>query len=130
MMQVPMLVGAAVAAMAVMPATAQSLPGVSDTETTIAYAGNGGIGQIVKGHGDVLFVRDRADKWYRVQTNSGCLRQYRDSMTMIVDTGNNARFDKFSHLRIPQLAITCGVNSIRASEAPPQVDSNSIVTLD
>ncbi|WP_109808924.1 hypothetical protein [Sphingosinithalassobacter portus] len=130
MMRTPILIGATLAAAIAMPVSAQSLSGVSDTETTIPYASDGGIRQIVKGNGDVLFMRDRTDHWYRVQTNQGCLRHYDQSMTVLVDTKNSSRFDRFSTLRVPQLAIMCGVASIRASEAPPQVDSKSVVTLD
>ncbi|QIG78815.1 hypothetical protein [Stakelama tenebrarum] len=131
MMRILLTTAAALTTAMALPAAAQeALPGVSDEETTISFAADGGIRQIVKGHGDVLFLRDRTERWYRVETSHGCLDQYRESMTTIVDTGINNRFDRNSMLRIPQLAISCGVTSIRASEAPPQVDSDSVVTLD
>jgi hypothetical protein len=112
------------------PAAAQDLAGVSDQETTIAFAGGGGIVEYHKGNGDVLFVRSRANHWYRVQTNKGCLTGYHDAMPTLFDTGTGQRLDKLSVIRVPENGVTCAINSIRRSEAPPQVDSNSVVTLD
>ena len=106
----------------------RSLPGVSDRETTISY---GEIEQSVRGHGDVIFVRDRANQWYRVMVNHGCLRETTSLDTMIFNHhGPSNEIDRFTTITIPRVAAHCSINSIRRSEAPPQVNSKSRVTLD
>ena len=113
-------------------AAPQHLAGVSDEETRIP---SGGITQYERGNGDVLFVRDRLNRWYRLGLNEGCLsnspRIY--SLTFGYSDGI-ARVDRFSKVLIKDssgaLVFSCGIDSIRRSEAPPQINSESPVTLD
>ena len=104
-----------------------SLPGVSDQETEISH---GVIQQFERGHGDVLFVRDQSDRWYRLQLNHGCLRGPIDLRQVIFDNGSSTRIDRFTRIVIPKDLRTCTIDSIRRSAPPPQVDSHSPVTLD
>jgi hypothetical protein len=104
-----------------------TLPGVSDEETTISH---GGIREWERGHGDVLFVRDSADHWYRLQLNQGCLKGPMQLDQLVVENGNSTRIDRFTKIRIPKDLRLCGITSIRASVPPPQVDSKSPITLD
>jgi len=124
-------IAAAVVAAPLAAQGAASLPGVADEETTIP---SGGINQFHAGKGDVLFVLDRAGRWYRVGLNEGCLHP-----TLGIDSlafGNafgSERIDRFTHVRIERkdsLVRSCRIDSIRRSEAPPQLNSQSRVTLD
>lgn len=104
-----------------------SLTGVADEESTIPP---GGATQIVKGKGDVLFVRDSINRWYRLQLNKGCLNNllnYDDAA--ITPNRVSGRIDGFSRV-IYEGGRTCAISSIRRSVPPPQVDSKSVVTLD
>jgi len=104
------------------------LPGVSDRETTIPY---GDVRQSVRGHGDVLFVRDRDNQWYRLQLNPGCSVNVTDVNTLIFNHhGASQQVDRFTTIIVPEEKRTCGIESIRGSLAPPQIDSRSPVTLD
>jgi hypothetical protein len=106
----------------------QHLPGVSDRETVIPY---GDVAQSVRGHGDVLFVKDRDNRWYRLQLNVGCARDVTDVDALIFDHhGSVQQVDRFTTIRIPRLLGNCGIESIRESLAPPQINSRSPVTLD
>jgi hypothetical protein len=105
----------------------QSLPGVSDQETEISH---GVIQQFERGHGDVLFVRDQSDRWYRVQVNHGCLSGPIELRQVVFDNGTSSRIDRFTKIFVPKDLRTCTIDSIRRSAAPPQVDSHSLVTLD
>lgn len=112
------------------PAGAQSLPGVSDRETTIPYARNG-IREFHFGNGDVMFVRDRTNHWYRLELNGGCLSNGFNGATSAAFTANGAnRIDTSSKVVFANSGRTCLVDSIRRSGAPPQVNSKSPVTLD
>jgi len=112
--------------------SAGPLPGIADEETTIP---SGGITQFHRGKGDVLFVLDRAGRWYRLGLNEGCL-----STTPRIDSlafgysGGIQRVDRFTQVFIRESrahhGLNCRVDSIRRSEAPPQIDSKSRVTLD
>lgn len=106
----------------------QSLPGVSDQETTIR---SGRIVDFERGHGDVLFVRDRLNKWYRLELNRNCIAGH--------DVGRRAAFEprdisghinKLTRVVFTEHGISCNIDSIRSSVAPPQVDSQSPITLD
>ena len=105
-----------------------SLPGVANEETTIS---NGHIEQLERGRGDVLFVRDQNNRWYRLSLNKGCLKG-----TSPLDAAvfrNNApgdRIDRFTRVEFPRELRSCAIQSIRRSAPPPQVDSHSPVTLD
>jgi hypothetical protein len=104
------------------------LPGVSDRETVIPY---GDVRQSVRGHGDVLFVRDRDNRWFRLQLTAGCTRTVTDVNTLIFrHHGSSQQIDRFTTIGIPEEMSSCAIESIRASEAPPQIDSRSPVTLD
>ncbi len=107
---------------------ANPLPGVSDQETEIAY---GGIQQFERGHGDVLFVRDSADRWYRLALNHGCLKGSAQMRRILFrNQGPGSRIDRFTTIELPDDLRACGIDSIRRSVPPPQVDSHSPVTLD
>src|SRR5436309_13829004 len=68
------------------------LPGVSDRETTIPY---GDVRQSVRGHGDVVFVRDRDNQWYRLQLTAGCARTVTDVNTLIFNHhGSGPQIDR------------------------------------
>ena len=113
------------------PGWAQAIPGVSDEETTIAYAGEDGIREYHFGGGDSLYVRDRRGDWYRVGLNEGCLSGMGglNGETMIFRVGSDQRLDTFSRVYFEQARRNCGVRSIRRSVAPPQVDSQSPIPL-
>ena len=117
------------------PAAAQStasLPGVADQETTIP---SGSISQYHRGNGDVLFVLDRTGRWYRVGLNEGCLSSSpRIHSLAFQHRGGSQRVDRFTTVLIDPVGgafrTTCAIDSIRRSEAPPQINSKSPVTLD
>jgi hypothetical protein len=106
------------------------LPGVADEETTISSA----VEDFRRGHGDVLFVRDRTQRWYRLQLNDGCLKP--PLLTRNIEFQNRgfaSRVTRFTSVRLREASgswsRTCSIESIRRSVAPPQVNSNSPVTL-
>lgn len=105
------------------------LAGVSDKETSIP---SGGVTQFHQGRGDVVFVLDRAGRWYRVALNEGCLSSKGSIQTLSFDTDTvGGRIDRFTRVTVKSgVALNCMITSIRRSEAPPQVDSGSPVTLD
>ena len=104
------------------------LRGVADRETTIPY---GDIQQTERGHGDVLFVRDRTDRWYRLQLNRGCLRGPVDLDRVIFrHHGVGGEIDRFTMVELPRDLRSCAITSMRRSAPPPQVDRRSPVTLD
>jgi len=108
------------------------LPGISDEETSIT---SGPISRYHRGNGDVLFVLDRAGRWYRVGLNEGCLSNSPRIYSLAFGyTDGNARIDRFTKVMIKDssgaLGFNCQIASIRRSEAPPQVNSKSPVTLD
>lgn len=108
------------------------LPGVADEETTIP---SGGIVKFHRGRADVLFVLDRAGRWYRVGLNEGCLSTMPHIDTLAFQhPGASHRIDRFTRVQMRHasgtLPISCRIDSIRRSEAPPQINSKSPVTLD
>jgi hypothetical protein len=108
--------------------TVHHLAGVADSETTIPY---GDIRQSVRGHADVLFVKNRDNRWYRLQVNAGCARRITDANTLVFrHNGSGQQIDRFTTIVIPEEGRTCNIRSIRESEAPPQINSRSRVTLD
>jgi len=129
------LVATIAAGLLAVPLAAQpvtSLPGVSNDETTIPA---GGITRFERGKGDVVFVLDRRGRWYRVGLNEGCLRATpKINALSFGDALSSDRVDRFTRVMIDGLdgsmRLTCSIESIRSSEAPPQVDSTSPVTLD
>ena len=107
---------------------AKSLPGVSDKETTIPYRD---VKQSVRGHGDVFFVRDRSNQWYRIQLNPGCARGTSDANGLVFrHHGTSRQIDRFTTVLIAGEGRNCAITSIRQSKAPPQIDSKSPVTLE
>ncbi len=129
MLKIIFALGSAVVAAPLLASPAiQHLAGVSDRETTIPY---GDIRQSVRGHGDVLFVRDRVNHWYRLKLNPGCARNVTDVNTLVFQNHESGeQIDRFTTVMIPEEKRSCAIESIRASEAPPQVNSRSRVTLD
>jgi hypothetical protein len=110
----------------------QHLAGVSDEETRIPP---GGITQYQRGNGDVLVVLDRTGRWYRLGLNEGCLSNSPHIYALTFGySGAVARIDRFTKVLIRdtggQSQFSCQIDSIRRSEAPPQVNSKSRVTLD
>lgn len=106
----------------------KGLPGVSDKETAIPFPD---IQQSVRGHGDVFFVRDRLNQWYRLQLNRGCARGIPENSGLIFrHHGSTQQIDRFTTVVIAGQIRNCAIESIRKSQPPPQVDSNSPVTLD
>ena len=107
------------------------LPGVANEETTIP---SGGITQFHRGKGDVLFVLDRVGHWYRLGLNDGCLSESPRIRSLTFGNSASQRIDRFTQVFIRdsggRLGLNCRIDSIRRSEAPPQVDSKSPVTLD
>jgi len=104
------------------------LPGVSDRETVIPY---GDVDQSFLGHGDVLFVKDRANHWYRLQLNPGCVGTTTDVNRLVFNHhGANQEIDRFTTIAAPEEVRTCAIESIRASLPPQKVDSRSPVTGD
>ncbi len=112
------------------PLAAQSLPGVSDEETDID-AGARGLSQVLFGKGDVVFVRTARGRWYRVALNQGCTSgNFSRQDPVSFDTALNNRIDKLTVVRFPRTNRSCSIESIRASEAPPMMDSKSRVPID
>ena len=128
-MKTAILVATALLAAPVAATTApESLAGVADEETTIP---SGEIREFHRGHGDVLFVRHRTDRWYRVELNKGCLKTLARSDQLMFDRSSPGdRIDRFTRVRQPVMGTNCSITSIRRSVAPPQVDSKSPITLD
>lgn len=125
------LAAALIAAPLVAAPTPQHLVGVADEETTVPA---GGIADFHRGHGDVVFVSDQAGRWYRLGLNKGCLSQANRIGSVAFGTNDGVgRVDHFTTLLVREVngsrGFTCNVNSIRRSEAPPQINSKSPVTL-
>lgn len=73
-----------------------------------------------RGDGDVLYVNDRAGRWYWVQLNDGCLSATQSirSLNFGVRTWEQ-RVDRFTQVRIEgtdQKRVNCAINSIRRIE--------------
>ena len=109
-----------------------NLAGVSDAEASFI---SGGIEEFHTINGDVLFVRDRTSRWYRLQLNQGCLEPgFRARQIEFENSGMSSRVDRFTRVRLLDSGRywgrNCRIDSIRRSVAPPQVDSKSPITLD
>ena len=88
-------------------------------ETTISFASNGGLRDWRRdpAEGDLLYVRDRTERWYQVRLTGDCGLIPLD--TLAYTTNNLGQFDLFSRisfLRRPNMV--CGVRSIRTSLPP------------
>lgn len=104
----------ALAALAVAaPAIAKERP--IGVETVIQNASNGGIRAFEIESPSIVYLRDRRERWYRVELTGGCfwLTKLR---TLSFDTDATGRFDRFSSVRSEQ--HSCGVVSIKTSAAP------------
>ena len=122
------LAGAAISAPLAATPGHVSLPGVSDEETAIS---SGAIKDFHRGHGDVLFVSDRTDRWYRVALNEGCLEGPMQLRRVVFESSAaSQRIDRFTKVAFPDDLRSCSIKSIRRSAPPPQVDADSPVTLD
>jgi hypothetical protein len=111
-------------------AASPTLPGVSDEESDINFLP---LTKFEQGNGDVLFVRDSSNRWFRVVLNQGCLRGAGPIQRMEVSLAPGiARLQRNASLTLDDLGVprNCLVSSIRRSVAPPQVDSKSPITLD
>lgn len=104
------------------PAAAQDVrePRAYGVETTIAFAANGGLRDWRSGPAgaDIVYVRDRTERWYEV-TLSGPCGENASSETLVYTTDANGRFDRFSNVysaREPER--TCSVRSIKTSPDP------------
>jgi hypothetical protein len=130
MMKALILCGAALIAAPLLAKTpVKHLEGVSDKETTIPYRD---VRQSVKGHGDVFYVRDRSNQWYRLQLNDGCARGTSDAHGLVFrHRGSSSQIDRFTTVIITHgEGRSCAITSIRSSKPPKAVDSKSRVTMD
>jgi len=129
MMKALILFGAALIATPLIAKTpVKHLEGVSDKETTIAYRD---VKQSVHGHGDVFYVRDRSNQWYRMQLNAGCARGTSDTNGLVFrHHGSSNQIDRFTTVYISGEGRSCAITSIRASKAPKSIDSKSPVTME
>ena len=127
-MKLALAVSAALLSTSVAAQPGASLPGVANEETEIP---SGNIREYHRGHGDVIFVRHETDRWYRVRLNDGCLSNLMRSDRLVFDQATSSgRIDRYTRVRQPAIGASCSIRSIRRSEAPPQVNSKSPVTLD
>lgn len=105
----------------------EPIPGVADEETMF-YAS--GVESAVVGDNDVIFVRS-SGRWYRVQLNAGCLAGLGDpTPTFSFGTLGTSRFDRYDTVIASGSggrSFTCRAESVRASAAPPMIDSSSVV---
>lgn len=109
-------------------ADAPRLAGVSDEETRIR---SGMIREFHRGNGDVIFVRDRENKWFRVALNDGCLgNDWAGENIAFRPRDLSGEINKLTEVRFIEQGRRCNIDSIRRSVAPPQVDSKSPITLD
>jgi hypothetical protein len=128
-MKKALLLAALLFAVPVTAAEHKQLAGVADEETFIR---SGVIAEYHRGHGDVMFVRDRENKWFRVALNPGCLKGTSDPRSMAFSSQDvSGRIDQLTRVSVyGAMTRTCLIDSIRRSVAPPQVDLKSPITLD
>ena len=128
-MKAATVIAATLATLPLAAAAASPLAGVSDEETRIS---SGEIREYHRGNGDVMFMRDRENKWFRVEFNPGCLKGTSDPRSMSFSTQDaSGRIDQLTRVTVyGAMTRTCLIDSIRRSVAPPQVDSKSPITLD
>ena len=123
-----MFAAATLLAVPIAAADTPPLAGVADQETRIR---SGEIQEFHRGNGDVIFVRDRENKWYRVALNAGCLGNDWAGENIVFRARDvSGEINKLTEVRFPEQARGCNIDSIRRSVAPPQVDSKSPITLD
>ena len=108
-------------AAALVAAPALAADRLLDPETTITFAGNGGLRDWQPGPPDsgIVYVRDRTQRWYRVTLTGPCVRD-RALDTLTYTTNTNGTFDRFSRVSVRRYPDqVCGVASIRTSLPPP-----------
>lgn len=91
-------------------------------ETVITYAGNGALRDWRRDpdREDVLYVRHRTERWYRVTLSGPCQGLRRGLDGLIYTTDANGTFDRFSRIRFSSLPNqSCLVRSIVRSAPPP-----------
>lgn len=89
-------------------------------ETVIRFAGGGNLREWQRGgpKSDVLYVRDRTERWYKVTLTGPC-RFDRPLDTLSYTTDPTGTFDRFSRIRVARFPDqSCGVKSIRISLPP------------
>ena len=105
------------------------LPGVSDEETSFR---SGTVRNIYRGQGDVIFVQ-ASGRWYRTLLNDGCMSAvFSQQPTYIFDVRGSSKVDRYTRVEIMDgngPSFFCQIQSIRRSDAPPMVDSSSVVPL-
>ena len=122
------LTAAALLPGALAAAAPATLPGVADEETRIP---SGEILDYHAGKGDVIFVRHRTDRWYRVALNEGCMDTGLSTDRLVFDSNvSGGQIDRFTRVYRPATGVSCSIKSIRRSAPPPLVDSDSPVPLD
>ena len=128
-MKTALILAASVLASPLVAAERPQLAGVADEETVIR---SGIIAEYHRGHGDVMFVRDRENNWFRLAFNKGCLKGVSDpNMMTFASRDVSGRIDQLTRVRMyGSDTRTCLIDSIRQSVAPPQVDSKSPISLD
>lgn len=127
-MRTSLVLASVLLAAPVAAAEVPKLAGVSDQETRIR---SGEIREFHRGNGDVMFVRDRENKWYRVALNKGCLSSGWSSENIAFrPRDNSGEINQLTEVRFLEHGRNCNIDSIRRSVAPPQVDSKSPITLD
>jgi len=90
-------------------------------ETVIRQVGGGGLRnwRPAPGRKDVLYVRDRTERWYQVTLTGPCESLQRNLDTLSYTTDPVGNFDRFSRLRLASIPQqNCGVAGIRRSTPP------------
>ncbi len=115
----------AILSSALVLAAAQQQPPPPDApdgrETVITFVGGGGLRDWRRdpSRRDVLLVRDRTERWYRVTLSGPCGAFRRSLDTLSYTTDPNGTFDRFSRIRFGSFPNQqCRVRSIVASVSP------------
>lgn len=119
-----MTIGAMALALSIALSPADAQTRQQAGETKILNAANGGIRDYKSGAPGILFLRDRTERWYRVQLTGDCLMSRTDLAALAFTTDTTGTFDLFSQVvssNYPQRR--CGVTSIVRSDPPPSVKS-------
>lgn len=76
--------------------------------------------EYLRGEGDVLYVDDRAGRWYWVDLNEGCLSTTpRIRSLNFAGRSSSQRIDRFTRVQIEgndERRVTCAITSIRRIE--------------
>lgn len=94
--------------------------GTAYGEPTVIRMASGNLRDWRRGgrNSDILYVRDRTERWYKVTLTGPCqFQRPLDSLNYTTDPVGN--FDRFSRLRVGfQPEQNCGVKEIRRSTPP------------